>query len=148
MRFLRTLATFLSIIAIVAALKAQLPAGSINGIGKDSSGRTIEGLHVLATEESQGSVRESKSNADGSFTFSNLPPGSYTVEVSARGFADVRYSNVQVEPGRATTLDMALQVATAQSTVSVSAETGQGRRLDPVSAPGTDHVCDHRKHPS
>ena len=125
MRFLRTFVTNLSLIACVIAVQAQLPIGSIDGIAKDSSGRVIEGAHINATEEAQGSLRESTSNTDGSFTLENLAPGSYTVVLSASGFADVRYNRVQVEPGKATTLDSTLLVATAQTTVSVTAENRQ-----------------------
>ena len=85
----------------------------------------IAGAHILVTEEAQGSLRANTSNTDGSFTLENLTPGSYTVVLSASGFADVRYSHVQVEPGKATTLDTSMQVATAQSTIDVTAENGQ-----------------------
>jgi hypothetical protein len=106
-------------------MNAQLPSGSINGISKDPSGRVIQGVHVVATDELQGSVRESTTNVDGSFTLFNLAPRSYTVVLSSTGFADVRYSHVQVEPGKATTLNTMFEVATQTSTVSVNTNSGQ-----------------------
>lgn len=54
MRFLRTVATFLFLTASVVAVNAQLPTGSINGIGKDASGRVIEGVHILAEGRAAG----------------------------------------------------------------------------------------------
>ena len=124
-RFIRSLATVVCLIAYVLPMNAQLPTGSIDGISKDPSGRVIQGVHIVITNDLQGSVRENKTNVDGAFTLSNLAPGSYTVVLSAPGFADVRYSHVQVQPGKATTLDTTFQIATERSTVSVGTNSAQ-----------------------
>ncbi len=121
MRLFKCFAPALCLLAFSVPVKAQLPVGSIDGISKDPSGRLVQGAHVVATDDLQGSVRESQTNADGSFTFSNLAPGSYTVVLSSTGFADVRYSHVQVEPGRATTLEPKFELAAQRSTMTVSA---------------------------
>jgi len=100
---------------------AQLPTGSIDGIIKDPNGRLVQGAHIVVTSKSQGTVRESASNADGSFLLPNLAPGSYTVALSSTGFADVQYAQVDVEPGKAVTLDTRFKLATQTSTVDVIA---------------------------
>ena|ERR1700730_1329848 len=41
-------------------------------ITKDPSGRLIQGAHITATNERQGTIREGATGADGSFTLSNL----------------------------------------------------------------------------
>ena len=125
MRLFRCFAVATCLVACVLPMNAQLPTGSIDGISKDSSGRVIQGVHIVATDDLQGSVRESKTNVDGSFTLSNLTPGSYTVLLSSTGFAGVRYSHVQVDPGKATTLDTTFQIAVQTSAVSVGANSGQ-----------------------
>jgi hypothetical protein len=124
-RLFLTLAIVVCLGLSALSLKAQLPTGSINGISKDSSGRVIQGVQVVATDDLQGSVRESRTNADGFFTLSNLVPGTYTLVLSSNGFSEVRYSRVQVQPGKATMLDTTFQVASQASTVNVGAASRQ-----------------------
>jgi hypothetical protein len=116
------------ITAYTLPLCAQLPTGSIDGITKDPSGRLVQGARVIATGDQQGTIRESKTNVDGLFTLSNMAPGGYTVTLNSSGFSEVRYSHIQVEPGRATTLDTTFQIASQSSTVNVG--TAGGREVD------------------
>lgn len=111
----------LSAFVLCVSTNAQLPTGSIDGIATDPNGRLVQGAHITATSKSQGTVRESASNADGSFTLPNLALGSYTIVLSFTGFAEVRYANVQVEPGKAVTLDTRFNIATQTSSVDVHA---------------------------
>ena len=111
----------LSAFVLCVATSAQLPTGSIDGIATDPNGRLVHGAHITVTSKSQGTVRESASNADGSFTLPNLAPGGYTVVLSFTGFAEVRYANVQIEPGKAVTLDTKFSLAVQTSTVDVNA---------------------------
>jgi hypothetical protein len=110
--------------AFTVSIHAQLPAGSIAGIAKDTSGARVRGVHVTATSETQGTLRESESNADGAFSMPNLAPGAYAVVLTSAGFGDVRYPHVQIEAGKATTLDTTLRVTVATS-VDVGATNAQ-----------------------
>jgi hypothetical protein len=125
MRFSLRLLAAACILLWASPINAQLPTGSIAGVTKDPSGRIVQGASVVATNDQQGTTRESKTNIDGSFTLSNLVPGSYTVALSSSGFSDVRYSHIQVEPGRAITLDTTFQISSQNSTVSVGTNNGQ-----------------------
>ncbi len=98
-------------IAVATPMYAQLPTGSIDGIAKDATGARVRGVQITATSASQGTMREGRSNVDGSFTLSDLPPGAYTVLVASSGFGEVRYPHVQIEAGKATTLDTTLLAA-------------------------------------
>ena len=111
----------LTVFVFCASANAQLPTGSIDGIATDPNGRLVHGAHVTVTSKSQGTARESVSNEDGSFTLPNLAPGDYTVVLSFTGFAEVRYADVQVEPGKAVTLDTKFNLAVQTSTVDVNA---------------------------
>jgi hypothetical protein len=101
--------------AFAFSMDAQLPAGSLDGIAKDTSGARVRGVHLTVTSESQGAVREGLSNADGSFSLPNLAPGTYTIVLTSSGFGEVRYPHVQIEAGKATTLDTTLRVAATAS---------------------------------
>src|ERR1700723_1338739 len=105
MRHFSCLGAVACLVAFALPLTARLPIGSIAGIAQDPSGRVVVGAHVVATEEHQGFVREGLTNSDGAFTLSNNEPGSFTVVLTAPGFSEVRYSDVQVAPGQAVTLN-------------------------------------------
>ena len=107
------LSTAACAIAVAAPMYAQLPTGFINGIAKDATGARVSGVQIWATSESQGTDREGRSNADGSFTLPELQPGAYTVVVASAGFGEVRYAHVQIEAGKVTTLDTTLFAANA-----------------------------------
>ena len=111
----------LCVFALALSVQGQIPTGSIGGIAKDPNGRLVQGAHLTITNELQGTTRESTSNADGSFAIPNLAPGSYTVVLSAAGFADTRYLHVQIDAGKAVTLDTTFSVASQTSTVDVNA---------------------------
>jgi len=66
---------------------------------------------------------------DGAFTLSNVAPGTYTVVLSATGFSDMRYNQVDVAPGQAITLNTTFHVASQSTTVSVAADTGANVNL-------------------
>ena len=114
-------------LALAVAVHGQVPTGSIDGIAKDPNGRIVQGAHLTVTNELQGTARESTSNADGSFTIPNLAPGSYTVVLSATGFAETRYLHVQIDAGKAVTLDTTFNLASQTSTVDVNAS---GKSVD------------------
>jgi hypothetical protein len=124
MRRFPCLGASLCFLACALPLSAQLPVGALAGIAKDPSDRVIPGAHIVATDQHQGTSRESLTNTAGAFTLSNLDPGTYTVVLTAPGFSEVRYTNVQVAPGQAITLNTAFQVAAQATTVSVGTDTG------------------------
>jgi hypothetical protein len=125
MRLYSQVGTIACVLAFASSLHAQLPSGSIGGITKDPSGRLIQGAHITATNERLGTIREGATGAEGSFTLSNLEPGSYTVVLTSAGFSDAHYSHVQIEAGKSITLDTTLNIASQTSTVDVNSNSRQ-----------------------
>ena len=115
----------LSLAVVTAPLVAQLPTGSINGVATDASGGLFQGARIKLTDEQHGEAREVRTNAEGAFLFSDLAPGIYTLDLEVTGFADVHYSHVQVEAGKAVTLNSTLKVASQASVVDVTGNTQQ-----------------------
>jgi len=68
---------------------APAAAGSITGTILDSDGASIQGARVtLATAgQPQADARTAVTASDGSFAFTNVPPGPFTLSVAATGFA-------------------------------------------------------------
>jgi len=105
---------------IAAAGPAQVPTGAINGIVTDPHDAFVPNAHVIAVSVTQGVSRETSTNADGMYVFSNLPAGLYDLKIEAGGFAPAEFKETIVQAGRTTTLDAKLQIAGVGTTVNVS----------------------------
>ena len=99
---------------------AQVPTTTVNGIVTDPHGATVYGAKVSASNRATGVVRETTSNSDGLYAIPDLPAGNYDVSIVAAGFATREFAGVALEPGRATTLDAQLELASVSSTVNVT----------------------------
>ena len=64
----------------------------------DSLGARVAGASVTLTRDGS-QVAESKSNAEGTFTFSELTPGRYQVTATAQGFQPRTSDPVYAGPG-------------------------------------------------
>jgi hypothetical protein len=120
----RKLAIFLMFVSWAPALLAQGGAtGAISGTVQDQSGGLIAGAQVSVVSEATGQVvRDLTTDSSGSLTATLLPVGSYSVEVSARGFATTKFTGVLVRVTETTRMTAALKVTQATETVTVSAE--------------------------
>ena len=121
-----TLLAFGALPVVAAGLAAQ--SGTITGkVTNAESGRPIENATVKAAVAggmSYGAV----SGADGAFRIVNLPAGSYTVSVSAIGFAPKSSSNVQ--PGAALTVTMTPRTNILEQTVVTASRSRPEKVLD------------------
>ena len=61
--------------------------GIITGVVKDAAGKTVAGATVTFTPGDSGSVQSIKTDANGSYTLSNVPTGTYTGTAAAAGAA-------------------------------------------------------------
>ncbi len=107
----RTMWFVFVLLALAAPANAQRTTASIRGTVTDSSGAIVPGANVTVKNEDTGFTRSTVTNASGSYSFAELPLGTYTVEVSLSGFkssirkgitlnvADVRAEDVQLEAG-------------------------------------------------
>ncbi|MGB9403001.1 MAG: carboxypeptidase-like regulatory domain-containing protein [Candidatus Acidiferrales bacterium] len=97
--------------------------GAISGTVQDATGGVIANAHVkIINEATKDTVRELTSDSSGLFTASLLPVGSYTVEVSAPGFAATRFGGVEVRVTETTRMTAAMKVTTVQQEVEVTAQ--------------------------
>ena len=108
------------LMATGAGVRAQAPTGTINGRVTDPGGAIVAGAQVSATNEATDAARGTASNADGLYVLPDLPVGSYTVTITASGFATNEYKNTVLLAGRVTTVDTELKVASASTSVVVS----------------------------
>src|SRR5215469_12341486 len=116
---------FISLLAFSTGLAlAQGGAtGAITGTVQDPTGALIASATVEIVSEATGQVvRDLTTDSSGSFTATLLPVGSYSVRVSAVGFATTKFTGVVVRVTETTQMTAPLKVTQATETVTVSAE--------------------------
>src|SRR5213592_1582414 len=79
---------------------AQVTTGTLSGTIKDAQGAVIPGATVSLASATRGTkVPDVVANASGDFTFVNLAPDTYTIQVTMDGFKTLRRSGVPVSAG-------------------------------------------------
>ena len=120
----RGLYTFLLLLAgmifLPAGARGQAVTGTLVGTITDSGGAVIPNIPVSITNQGTGAVTNATSNESGNFTFTFLPPGTYTVTVSAPGFQKKVTSGVSVPVNTTTRVDIALQAGSTSQTITVT----------------------------
>jgi len=113
----------LCLLLSATTLRAQDVTGSITGTVKDSSGAVVSGATVALTNLDRGQViRTLKTNADGFYTATQLPLGTYTVNVDAPGFKRASVENIVVHVNDALTINPSLTIGASNETVTVTAD--------------------------
>jgi len=101
---------------------AQSTYGSIAGSVTDTSGATITDANVTLTNLGTAEKRTQSSGSDGLFTFVNLFPGQYRIDVEKAGFKHFTRLGITVEVQQSTHVDAALQVGEVSQVVEVTSE--------------------------
>ncbi len=120
---LLAVALFLSFTALQTPLiHAQtLGTGSISGTVQDEMGAVVAGAVVTVTNLGTNGKTSATASASGAYTIPNLPPGDYTVDVKAPGFASLE-QRVHVEQLAEVGLNIKLKVGAETEKVTVSAD--------------------------
>ncbi len=96
--------------------------GNISGTVADQTGAVIPGATVTATATATRITHTAASEKDGSFSFKDLPIGTYTVVISYSGFSGLTLNNIQVSSAKDQGLGVEkLNPGSTQSVVEVSA---------------------------
>jgi hypothetical protein len=98
-------------------------SGSIAGTVKDASGAVIADANVTVTNLDTAEKRIQSSGGDGIFTFANLSPGRYRIDVEKPGFSHLVQGPVTLTAQQTARLDAALRVGQVSETVEVAAAT-------------------------
>jgi hypothetical protein len=115
---LSTLLVFFAFISASPA-RAQLAGANLSGVVLDSSGGTVPNARVSIKNVATGVVREVQSNSDGLYSAPNLSPGSYEIEVTAKGFSRTVLKDVTLTVGSERALNLILEVGEVNTRVEV-----------------------------
>jgi len=103
-------------VMVAAPAAAQdYTSGILSGTVTNASGAPVAGASVTVTSNEQGSTQTGVTNANGVFSFSNLPVGNYDVNVNASGNREFTATAVSVVSGRTTSIPVTLTAGTAEA---------------------------------
>src|SRR5215475_6195418 len=115
------LAALLSILSSVFSpvARAQVTA-SITGAVTDPSGAAVPSATVNVRNSETGSTRTTTTDSGGAYLILALPVGFYEISAAKSGFRDSTRSGISLNANQEVVIDLHVQVATSQSTVTVT----------------------------
>ncbi len=122
MRYFPIAAVVLATFLFSVPASPQGVQGTIQGSVFDQSGGAIPGAMVTVTDVARGTSKVLTADSAGEYVAVDLTPGTYTVRGEAKGFQVVEHTNVSVEVGRNTRVDLVLQPGTQTQTITVTGE--------------------------
>jgi hypothetical protein len=100
---------------------AQAVTGTIVGTVTDPSGAALPNATVVISLTGQNVSHTTTTNESGNFTAPDLPPGAYSVVISANGFKKQAYENIAVLTNTTQRVDAALAPGSTSEEVTVTA---------------------------
>jgi hypothetical protein len=120
----KTPITILLLFVLLCAIaNAQDTIGTLEGQIEDPSSARVPGAEVSVHNAQTGLTRTEHSSREGSFHFSNLPVGEYSLDVKADGFAAFSVSPIRIDIGQVVAYPVTLRVAGGHAEVKVTAQT-------------------------
>jgi hypothetical protein len=126
MRFMTrpfVLLVFLLVASVASSASAQTTSattGAMNGTVTDNTKAVLPGVTVTISSPSLMGVRTDVTNQDGQYRFAAVTPGEYKVVFELPGFATMVREPIRVTLGFTATVDLEMQVATQQETITVT----------------------------
>ena len=115
--------TLLCTLLCACAAFAQQISGTITGTVKDSQQALVANAKVTLTNPQLATTREATSATDGSFVFTQVQPGTYSLAVEATGFKKFEQTAVTIFANDRLSLgDIVLAVGMQTETVTVEAQ--------------------------
>ncbi len=108
-------------IALLCALASQAAtSGSISGTVKDPSGAVLPGASLILRNTSLGTQYKTTADANGYYSFPNLPVGEYDLTLTQPGFKAMQKSGIVVDMDSALQIDISMELAAQSQSVVVN----------------------------
>lgn len=114
-------AIFMALLPFTAPVGAQVLYGLLTGVVTDSGGAVVPSAGVTVTNVETAQEFSAVTNEVGSYTLSNLAPGTYEVFINAPGFRTLARRGVSVTANTVRREDATLELGQVTETVTVDA---------------------------
>ncbi len=104
----------------LAALAQE--SATLSGTVEDTSGGALPGVTVMAVENSTGRQVLAVTDGSGVFRVPTLPPGTYRVEATLSGFANMVLPEIELLVGQNASITIQMALAGVEETITVTAE--------------------------
>ena len=104
---------------LVYSSAAQSPGGMINGIVTDPTGATIAGAEILVVSDLTHVQYPAKTDGEGIYVVSNIPPGPYLIQVSKVGFKTIIKPDIFIHVQDALAINFTLPLGAISETVTI-----------------------------
>jgi hypothetical protein len=122
---LQFLTAIFLLLMVSCSLNAQVSTGAISGTAIDSSGAAIAGATVTITNEGTGLSNTLTTDGNGFYSAEGLSVGQYTINISKAGFKGAITKGIQIDPGQRRSNNVTLEIGSASSQVTVTANAQQ-----------------------
>jgi hypothetical protein len=102
------------------SVEGQAVTATLVGTVTDQTGAAVTHAPVSITNQGTRAAITATSNESGNYDFSFLPPGTYTITVTAPGFQQSVTTDVNVPVNTTTRVDVMLQAGSTSQTISVT----------------------------
>src|SRR5580698_8850321 len=116
---------FLVIILLFSGIQRTWPqsiGGGLRGTVTDLSGAVIPNANLILKSQGTDAVRTTKSSGDGLYSFTDIEPGLYTMNVSATGFEEKHFAQVTFVLNEIRELNVTLSAGAVNQIVDVQAD--------------------------
>ncbi|MEP6819713.1 MAG: carboxypeptidase-like regulatory domain-containing protein, partial [bacterium] len=117
----RTFVVLLAIFLFSSVSYAQAGRSTVRGTIKDQQGNVVAGAAVTLVDADRHFSRTQTTTQDGTYVFTEVPPGTYKLEVEAQGFKKTSVSEVKARVDSSVDADVALEIGTVSEIVNVTA---------------------------
>jgi Carboxypeptidase regulatory-like domain/TonB dependent receptor len=136
----------LVILFATTAASAQFKAG-IQGTITDSAGGLVPEAKVTLTNTETGRAQETTSNSEGSYRFSALAPGQYTLTVERAGYKKSLLENVTINAEAVQGIDVELEIGEVTASVTINQDTTAVLETENASVSGAITTAEIRNLP-
>jgi len=118
---LSLLAVLVLMLGTAFAARAQVTTADVRGTIMDEQGAAVAGADVSITNAQTGLARNTKSGSDGTYSFTELPLGTYNIHVTHAGFKAETQTGIALHVNDSLVLNVPLKVGAISESVTVEA---------------------------
>src|SRR5262245_21412084 len=116
-------ATLLVLLTFTTAWAQGGATAQISGTVKDASGGVLTGADVTITQTDTGLKRNTVTDANGAFSFPNIPVGPHRLDVMLQGFRSFAQTGIVLQVNDSPVVAVLLQLGQVAETITVQGNT-------------------------